>query len=190
MRFIETELAGAYIIEPERLEDDRGFFARISCIKEFEEKGLVSNYVQTNIAFNRKSGTLRGMHFQVAPHEEAKTVRCTTGSVYDVIIDLRPDSSTYRAWTSVVLSAENRRTLYVPEGFAHGYQTLEDGSELFYEMSEYFAPESARGIRWDDPSIDIRWPDIEERVISDKDRGLPYLAELSAGELDMEARHG
>jgi len=190
VRFIETELSGAFIIEPERLEDSRGFFARISCSKEFEENGLVSRFVQTSIAFNHRRGTLRGMHLQVAPHEEVKTVRCTAGSIYDVIVDLRPDSSTYRAWIGVDLSAENRRTLYVPKGFAHGYQTLEDGAEVYYEMSEYFAPESARGIRWDDPSIAIRWPDAEDRVISDKDRQLPYLATLSAGDLDKEAGRG
>ena len=185
MRFVETELAGAYILEPERLEDERGFFARLSCAREFEERGLVSNFVQTSIAYNRTKGTLRGMHFQVAPHEEVKTVRCTTGSIYDVIVDLRPNSSTYGSWTSVVLSAENRGTLYVPEGFAHGYQTLEDGSEVFYQMSQYYAPESALGFRWDDPSIAIRWPDVEERVISDKDRELPYFVDLGT-----EARHG
>jgi len=189
VRFIETELAGAYIIEPERLEDERGFFARVSCAREFEGKGLSSTFVQTSIAYNRKSGTLRGMHFQVAPYEEVKTIRCTAGSIYDVIIDLRPDSSTYRCWAGVVLSAENHRTLYVPGGFAHGYQTLEDGAEVFYQMSEYYVPESARGIRWDDPSIAIHWPDAAERVISDKDRELPYLAMLSAEEWDTEERH-
>lgn len=189
MRFIETELAGAYIIEPEPLEDERGFFARISCAREFEEKGLVSTFLQSSIAYNRTKGTLRGMHFQIAPHEEVKTVRCTMGAIYDVIVDLRPRSPTYRSWTSVVLSAENRRTLYVPEGFAHGYQTLEDGTEVFYEMSQYYAPESACGIRWDDPSTGIRWPDVDERVISEKDRELPYFAALSAGDLGTEAEN-
>jgi dTDP-4-dehydrorhamnose 3,5-epimerase len=190
VRFIETELAGAFIIEPEQLADERGFFARISCARELESRGLVSNFVQTSIAYNHKRGTLRGMHFQVAPYEEVKTVRCTMGSIFDVIIDLRPDSPTYLSWMSVVLSAENRHMLYVPEGFAHGYQTLEDNSEVFYEMSQFYVPESARGIRWDDPSIAIRWPDAEERVISDKDRKLPFRTALSAGDLGAKARHG
>ncbi len=188
MRFAETELPGAYIITPERLEDERGFFARISCAREFEENGLVPSFVQTSIAYNHKKGTLRGMHFQVAPHEEVKTVRCTMGAIFDVIVDLRPDSQTYGRWTGVVLSAENRTTLYVPEGFAHGYQTLEDGTEVFYQMSRYYAPGSARGIRWDDPTIAIRWPAVDERVISGRDRELPRLAELSADELRTEAR--
>lgn len=190
MSVIETALADAFIIEPEQLADERGFFARISCAREFESRGLVSNFVQTSIAYNHKRGTLRGMHFQVAPYEEVKTVRCTMGSIFDVIIDLRPDSPTYLSWMSVVLSAENRHMLYVPEGFAHGYQTLEDNSEVFYEMSQFYVPESARGIRWDDPSIAIGWPDAEERVISDKDRKLPFLTALSAGDLGAKARHG
>ncbi len=190
MRFIQTELPGAYIIAPQPLEDERGFFARISCAREFEDRGLVSTFVQSSIAYNRKKGTLRGMHFQLSPHEEVKTVRCTMGAIYDVIVDLRPRSPTFRSWTSVVLSAENRRMLYIPEGFAHGYQTLEDDTEVVYQMSQFYAPESARGIRWDDPSIAIRWPDVDRRVISDKDRERPYLAALSAADVATEAGHG
>ena len=190
MRFIETDLAGAYIIEPEQLDDERGFFARMSCAREFEKNGLISTFVQSSIAYNWTKGTLRGMHFQVAPHEEVKTIRCTMGAIYDVIVDLRPDSPTYRSWTSVELSAENRKALYVPEGLAHGYQTLENGAEVFYQMSEYYAPESARGISWDDPSIAIDWREADERVISERDRDLPHFAALFEGDPGTEAGRG
>jgi dTDP-4-dehydrorhamnose 3,5-epimerase len=172
MIFSATALAGAYLIEPERLEDERGFFARTWCVDEFAARGLNPRLVQCSISFNRRKGTLRGMHFQAAPHEEAKLVRCTRGAIYDVIVDLRPDSPTFKRWTAVDLTAENRRMLYVPEGFAHGFQTLEDESEVSYQMSEYYHAASARGVRWDDPAFGIEWP-VEERTISARDRHYP-----------------
>lgn len=169
MKFVETELKSAYIIELEPIEDERGFFARSWCKKEFEEHGLNPNLVQCNISYNKKKGTLRGMHYQVKPFEEAKLVRCTRGSIYDVIIDLREDSNTYMKWISVELAADNNKMLYVPEGFAHGFQTLEDDTEVTYQMSEFYHPECARGIRWDDKMFEIAWP-IEEMIISEKDK--------------------
>jgi dTDP-4-dehydrorhamnose 3,5-epimerase len=172
MIFDETILKGAFVIEPERQEDERGFFARTFCQKEFEAHGLHPRLVQCSISFNRTKGTLRGMHHQVAPYQEVKLVRCTTGTVFDAIIDLRPDSTTFRQWVAVELSADNRRMLYIPEGFAHGFQTLENHSEVFYQISEFFHPECARGTRWDDPAFGIEWPD-DERIISDKDREYP-----------------
>ena len=172
MIFIETKLKGAFIIEPERLEDERGFFARTWCQREFEAYGLDPRLVQCNISFNKKKGTLRGMHYQVAPHQEAKLVRCTMGAIYDVIIDLRPDSPTFKEWVVVELTAENRRILYIPEGFAHGFQTLVDDTEVFYQMSEFYHPECARGARWNDPAFAIVWPPAE-RIISAKDQAYP-----------------
>lgn len=158
MIFTETKLQGAYLIDIEALADERGFFARSWCQKEFESHGLNPDFVQCNISFNKKKGTLRGLHYQEDPHQEAKLVRCTAGSLFDVIVDLRPDSKTYRQWVAVELSASNHRMLYVPKGFAHGFQTLEDNTEVFYQMSEFYRSECARGIRWDDPSIAIGWP--------------------------------
>jgi dTDP-4-dehydrorhamnose 3,5-epimerase len=175
MRFVESKLAGAYVIEPERYSDDRGFFARTFCQREFEAHGLNPCVAQCSVSFNKRKGTLRGMHFQVAPHQEAKLVRCTMGSIFDVIIDVRPDSPTFKQYFSVVLSAENRTALYVPEGFAHGFQTLEDNSEVFYQISEFYVPECARGVRWNDPAFAIRWPD-DERIILDRDQSYPDFA--------------
>lgn len=169
MRFIPTPLMGAYVIEPEKLEDNRGFFARTWCQKEFANQGLDSNLVQCSISFNKKRGTLRGMHFQVPPFAETKLVRCTQGAIYDVIVDLRSDSPTYLQWTAVELTASNRQALYIPKGFAHGFQTLEDDTEIFYQMSDFYAPEAARGFRWDDPTFKIQWVQ-EVTVISDRDR--------------------
>lgn len=168
MIFTETRLKGAYIIEPERLEDERGFFARTFCQKEFEANGLNPRLVQCSLSFNRRKGTLRGMHFQVAPVAEAKLVRCTKGAIYDIILDLWPDSSTYCQWLAVELNAENRKMIYIPEGFAHGFQTLEDDTEVCYQMSEFYAPEYARGVRWDDPAFRIEWP-LPVKIISEKD---------------------
>jgi len=168
MIFTEIELVGAYIVEIEQIEDERGFFARSWCRKEFMAIGLNPHLEQCNISYNRLRGTLRGMHYQVNPHREAKLVRCTRGKIYDVIVDMRGDSITYKKWTGVELSAENRRMLYVPEGFAHGYQTLEDDTEVFYQVSESYFPKCERGLRWDDPSIDIDWP-ISDPIISPKD---------------------
>ena len=172
MRFTETKLKGAFILEPERLEDDRGFFARSWCETEAAAYGLYPKWVQCNISFNKKKATLRGMHFQAAPFAEAKLVRCTMGAICDVIVDLRPGSSTLKQWVAVELSAENRRMLYIPEGFAHGFLTLADNSEIFYQMSAFYAPGYARGVRWNDPAFTIVWP-TDICVISDKDRNYP-----------------
>jgi len=168
MKFIETKLKDAYIIEIEPISDDRGFFARSWCQQEFSNRGLNPNLVQCNISFNLKKGTLRGMHYQANPHEEAKLVRCIRGAIYDVIIDIRPDSSTFKDWLSVDLNADNRKMLYIPEGFAHGFQTLDDNSEVFYQMSNFYHPESARGIRWNDPEFQLEWQ-IESKIISERD---------------------
>jgi dTDP-4-dehydrorhamnose 3,5-epimerase len=172
MIFTKTVLKDAMIVDIEPKEDDRGFFARSWCRKEFEAHGLNPNLAQCNIAFNPKRGTLRGMHLQVKPFEEAKLVRCTRGSLSDVIVDLRPDSPTYKKHLRAVLTSENRRMLYVPEGFAHGFLTLEDATEVSYQISEFYVPESQRGFRWNDPAFDIAWP-AEVRFISDRDRGYP-----------------
>ena len=172
MLFTETKLKGAFIIEPEKLEDERGFFARSWCEREAAAYGLHPKWVQCNISFNKQKATLRGMHYQSVPSEEAKLVRCTMGAIYDVIIDLRPDSSTFRQWLVAELSAENRRMLYIPEGFAHGFLTLDENTEIFYQMSEFYSPGHARGVRWNDPSFAIKWP-IEVRVISKQDRNYP-----------------
>ena len=172
MIFTETELAGAYIIDIKRIEDERGFFGRSWCRREFEDHGLNPTHVQSNVGFSHRQGTLRGMHYQAAPHAEAKLVRCTAGTIYDLIVDLRPDSPTHRHWLGVELSAENHRMLYVPEGFAHGYQTLTDNSEIFYQTSAFFNADSAGGVRYDDPAFGIEWP-IAVSVISDKDRSWP-----------------
>jgi dTDP-4-dehydrorhamnose 3,5-epimerase len=172
LNFVPTSLGGAYIVDPEPRNDDRGFFARTWCQKEFEAHGLNPRLVQCNISFNRRKGTWRGMHYQEPPHEEAKLVRCTMGSICDVIVDLRPGSPTFRSHVTVTLSAENRKMLYIPEGFAHGFLTLEDNTEIFYQMSEFYAPESARGFRWNDPYFGIRLP-LEVAVISERDRNLP-----------------
>lgn len=173
MIFTETRLAGAFVIDPERADDERGFFARTWCAREFEAHGLNARLVQCNVSFNRRRGTLRGLHFQVKPHEEAKLVRCTRGRVFDVIVDLREGSPTHGEHVAVILSATNLRMLYIPEGFAHGFQTLEDDTELFYQMSQAYHPESARGLRWDDPALAISWPPCGERIISDRDRQHP-----------------
>lgn len=173
MIFIETPLKDAFILEPERIEDERGFFARTWCQREFKERGLNSNLVQCNLSFNHKKGTLRGMHYQVKPHEEAKLVRCTKGSIYDVIIDIRPDSPTFKQWIAAELTVENRKMLYIPEGFAHGFQTLEDKTEVFYQMSEFYASDCAKGVRWNDPVFGIEWPVADERIISQRDLQYP-----------------
>ena len=170
MIFKETRLKGACIIELEPTKDERGFFARSFCQKELEEHGLNFNIVQCNISYNKKKGTLRGMHYQVAPYQEAKLVSCIKGAVYDVAIDLQPDSPTYCQWFAVELSAENHNMFYVPEGFAHGFQTLKDNTEVFYQMSQFYNPEFARGLRWDDSAFRIKWP-LAKKIISEKDSG-------------------
>lgn len=169
MRFTETPLAGAYLIDLERREDERGFFARSWCADEFKQHGLNPRLVQCNLSFNKKRGTLRGMHYQAEPYPEAKLVRCTMGAIYDVIIDLRPASPTFKQWFGVELTAENRRALYIPIGCAHGFQTLVDHSEVFYQMSEFFHPECARGVRWNDPCFGIIWP-IDPPILSQRDQ--------------------
>lgn len=172
MIFTETKLKGAFIVDIDPLEDERGFFARAWCEEEFKKHGLNPRLVQCNISFNKKRGTLRGMHFQVAPFAEAKLVRCTVGSIYDVIIDVRPASPTFKQWFSVELSAENRRALYIPDGFAHGFQTLMDNTEVFYQMSEPYRSECAHGIRWDDSAFSVQWV-IPVEIVSDRDSNFP-----------------
>ncbi|MDY6804037.1 MAG: dTDP-4-dehydrorhamnose 3,5-epimerase [Cyanobacteriota bacterium] len=169
MKFIETILKGAYVIELEKLEDERGFFARSWCEQEFAERNLNPHLVQCNISFNRKKGTLRGMHYQEKPYQETKLVRCTRGAIYDVILDLRSDSPTCKQWVAAQLTSENRKMLYIPEGFAHGFQTLEDNTEVFYQMSEFYHPEAAKGIKWNDTAFDIEWME-KEPILSDKDK--------------------
>jgi len=168
----ETPLKGAFVVDPERREDERGFFARTWDRDEFEARGLTPRLVQCSISFNTKRGTLRGMHYQAKPYEEAKLVRSTMGSAYDVIVDLRRDSPTFTKWLGFDLTAENHRMLYIPEGFAHGFLTLEDRTEVFYQMSQIHVPDSARGVRWSDPTFGIRWP-IAVQVISDRDKNYP-----------------
>lgn len=170
MIFHQLEIPGAYLLEPERKEDRRGFFARTYCRDELEERGLDPAVVQCNISVNHQAGTVRGMHYQAAPHEEVKLVRCTAGAIYDVILDLRPESPTFKRHYGVELTAENRFSLYIPAGVAHGFQSLQDESEVFYQMSEFYYPESARGVRWNDPAFNIEWP-LEVSVISEKDLG-------------------
>jgi dTDP-4-dehydrorhamnose 3,5-epimerase len=168
MTFIETKLNGAYVIEIQKLEDTRGFFARTWCKNEFERHSLISHLMQANISFSKKKGTLRGMHYQIAPNQESKLVRCTKGAIYDVIIDLRPNSLTYKQWLGTELTAENYKMLYVPESFAHGFQTLENDTEVIYQVSQFYAPQSERGVRYNDPAFGIKWP-VDVQVITDKD---------------------
>lgn len=174
MRFSRTPLAGAWMIDLERREDERGFFARTYDRGELEARGVDPAVVQCNTSYNVRAGTLRGMHFQAAPHGESKMVRCTRGAIFDVIVDLRRDSPTHRNWFAVELSAENGRTLCVPEGLAHGFQTIEDASEVLYVMGHEYVPESARGVRFDDPAFEIDWPAPQtDRIVSERDRAYP-----------------
>ncbi len=175
MIFTETKLKGAYIVDMEARRDERGYFSRVWCQKEFEQQGLNTNLVQCNIAFNNQAGILRGMHFQRQPWSEVKLVRCTKGAVFDAIVDMREESPSYQEWIGVELTEENHRMLYVPEGFAHGYLTLKENSELFYQVSQFYTPEAEGGIRWNDPLIGIEWPEMGELLISDKDKAWPLL---------------
>lgn len=175
MKFTETKLPGVVVVEIEPICDERGFFARSWCMREFERHGLNPNLAQCNISFNKRKGTLRGMHYQAEPYQEAKLVRCTRGAIYDVVIDLRPESITYRQWQAVELNAENRCMLYVPVGVAHGFQALEDDTEVFYQMSEFYHLECVRGVRWDDSTFGIRWP-LPDPIMSEKDRSYPLMA--------------
>ena len=172
MIFRETPISGAYVIEPERIEDHRGFFARIWCKKELGQRGLETELAQSNIGFSSRRGTLRGLHFQEAPHTEVKIVRCTRGSIFDVIVDLRPDSSSYKRWFGTELSDENGKMIYAPEGCAQGYITLTDNSEMYYHTSDFYHPESASGVRYNDPEFGVVWP-VEIAVISQQDKEWP-----------------
>lgn len=169
MRFTETNLKGACLVEPEPCRDDRGLFARTFCAREFRDHGLADRFVQCNTSWNARKGTVRGLHYQAAPSWEVKLVRCTAGAIWDVIVDLRPDSPTYLQHFGVELAASNRLALYIPEMFAHGFQTLEDDAEVFYQMSEFYAPKLARGLRYDDPKLGIAWP-LPVTSISEKDQ--------------------
>jgi dTDP-4-dehydrorhamnose 3,5-epimerase len=174
MIFRETKLPGVFEIHLEPKGDERGFFARSWCQREFDEHGLNLATVQCNVSFNEKKGTLRGLHYQAEPHPEAKLIRCTQGAIYDVVVDLRPGSVTFKRWVSVVLSASDRNMIYVPRGCGHGFLTLEERTEIFYQMSEFYYPELSCGIRWDDPGLQIEWP-FQPAVISDRDRTYPDL---------------
>ncbi len=174
MRFVPTPLPGAWTIEIDVLRDQRGHFARVYCEREFAAHGLVSRFVQANLSGNLRRGTLRGLHYQAAPHEEARVVRCTQGAVYDVMVDLRRESPTYLRWHAVELSRANGRAAYVPSGFAHGFQTLEDDTELLYLMSEFFVPEAGRGLHWADPVLAVAWP-LPDPVVSERDRAHPLI---------------
>lgn len=175
MKFTETELPGAYVIDLEKRGDSRGFFARAFCVREFTEHGLLSSIVNINNSLSATKGTLRGMHYQLAPKAETKIVRCIRGSLCDIILDLRPTSPTFGRHTKVELTAENRRMLYVPKGFAHGFITLEDDTEVMYLVDEYYAPEQERGVRWNDPHFGLEWP-AQPTILSDKDRAYPDYA--------------
>jgi dTDP-4-dehydrorhamnose 3,5-epimerase len=171
----ETSLPEVFLIEVERIQDARGFFARTWCAEEFREHGLDPDLAQCSISFNRYRGTLRGMHYQAAPGAETKVVRCTRGRLYDVVLDLRSDSPTFRKWYATELSADNRRMLYIPKGVAHGFLTLADATEVLYQISTPYAPDLARGVRWNDRAFGIRWP-AEPLVVSERDRGYPDFA--------------
>jgi dTDP-4-dehydrorhamnose 3,5-epimerase len=175
LKFISAGIAGAYVIEPELIEDERGFFARTFCSEEFAARGLMRTIAQCSVSFSQRKSTLRGMHFQSAPHEEAKMVRCSRGGVYDVLLDLRDNSATFGRWRAFELTAENRRMVYIPEGVAHGFQTLADATEVLYQMSRAYEPVSARGARWDDPAFGIWWP-LAPSVISKRDANFRFLA--------------
>jgi len=178
MIFTETKLKGAYIIDVKRLEDERGFFGRSYCQREFEALGLNTNAVQANVSYNKQKGTLRGMHMQLRPHSETKLVRCTRGAIYDVIVDLRQESDTFKQWIGVELTADSYRMLFVPEGFAHGFITLEDNTDVTYQVTQFYTPFAERGYRWDDPAFNIQWP-IAPTLISAKDQAHPLFEESS-----------
>jgi dTDP-4-dehydrorhamnose 3,5-epimerase len=172
MTFCETKLSGVFEIRLEPNQDERGFFARSWCEKEFADRGLNPRLVQCSVSFNFKKGTLRGIHYQTGSYQESKLVRCTQGAIYDVAVDLRPQSPTFKRWFAAVLSAENHHMLYIPEGCGHGLLTLTDNAEVFYQMSQFYHPESARGVRWDDPAFQIAWPG-EIKAITERDRTYP-----------------
>ncbi|MBE9541541.1 MAG: dTDP-4-dehydrorhamnose 3,5-epimerase, partial [Proteobacteria bacterium] len=169
MNFIETDIEDLYIVELNKIGDERGFFARAWCEKEFSDKNLTSRMVQANTSYSKDKGTLRGLHYQVSPHQEAKLMRCIKGAIFDVAVDLRPDSKTYKKWFGIELTESNRNMLFIPEGFAHGYLTLVEDTEAFYMSSAFYAPEAERGVRWNDPAIGIEWPITDNLNITDKD---------------------
>jgi dTDP-4-dehydrorhamnose 3,5-epimerase len=181
MRFEELKLAGAFVVAPERHCDARGWFARTFCRDEFAAHGLIGDFVQCSTSFNARRGTLRGMHFQCAPHAEVKLVRCTRGAVFDVLLDLRPGSATFRCWHAVELSEANGVAVSIPGGFAHGFQSLTDASEVFYQITERYAPESTVGVRWDDPAFGIDWP-IRPPILSERDAGYADCCTVAAHE--------
>jgi dTDP-4-dehydrorhamnose 3,5-epimerase len=176
VQILETGLAGAYIIESEPVTDARGFFARTFCAREFAERGLATVFVQSSVSGNPIQGTLRGMHWQALPHAEDKLIRCTRGTIFDVMLDLRPESSTFKQWRGYELSADNHRMVYIPQGFAHGFVTLTPDAHVFYQISQYYDSESGRGVRWNDPAFGIQWPVAAPRV-SERDNGYPDFAE-------------
>lgn len=176
MIFEPLSLPGAYLITMEPRSDERGWFARSYCVREFSMRGIDMQIVQSNVSFNGRRGIVRGLHYQSTPFEEAKLVRCTRGTIYDVVVDLRRDSATYGRWEGRELSEDNNRIVYVPRGFAHGYQTLTGKSEVFYEMSTFYEPSAAKGVRWNDPALAISWPDTANAVVSERDSGLPLLS--------------
>jgi len=169
MIFVPLPLNGAHLIDVEPRPDERGFFVRTWCAREFAARGLNTRLAECAVSFNRRRGTLRGLHYQVAPHAQAKLVQCARGAIHDVIVDLRPESPTYRQWSAVTLTEASRRMLYVPEGFAHGFQTMEDATEVLYHLSDFYHPAAERGIRWDDPGFAIVWPEAE-RTVSSRDQ--------------------
>jgi dTDP-4-dehydrorhamnose 3,5-epimerase len=171
--FKETKLKGAFVIEPEKFEDLRGFFARSFSQQEFLDQGLRGEFVEAGISFNRRKHTVRGMHFQAPPNAQAKLVRCTRGRIFDAMVDLRHDSPTYKQWVAQELTGENRLMLYIPEGCAHGFQTLEDDSEVFYQLSQGYAPACERGVRWNDPAFGITWPVTDDVIMNERDRNYP-----------------
>ncbi len=172
MRLVPLPISGAFAVEVDRLQDSRGFFGRTFCQREFTDAGLVPVVAQCNVSWNERKGTLRGLHFQTAPHQEVKLVRCTSGTAWDVLVDLRPDSPSWLRWTAVEISSTNRTAVYVPAGCAHGFQTLVDGTELLYQMSEFYQPQAASGVRWNDPAFGITWP-VSPIVVSDRDNAYP-----------------
>jgi dTDP-4-dehydrorhamnose 3,5-epimerase len=189
MRFTETALPGAFVVDVERHDDERGFFARSWCAQEFQDRRLNPCVVQCNVSWNRVKGTLRGMHYQVAPHAEVKLVRCTKGAVYDVIIDLRDTSPTFLQHVGFELSADHHRALYIPEGFAHGFLTLRDDSEVFYQMSAIYEPSAVRGVRWNDPAFGVSWP-LPVSVISDRDRHYADFTSMDRTRVAGDSQHG
>ena len=180
MKRLGTPLPGVFLIEPERSEDERGFFARMFCAAEFKKWGMNPQIAQCSISFNRYKGTLRGMHYQIEPHAETKLVRCTRGTIYDVALDLRRDSPSYKRWFATELSAESRRMLYIPAGCAHGFQTLADDTEVLYQMNTAHSQDAARGIRWNDPALGISWP-LPDPILSVRDRSYPSFGDVDAG---------